>query len=186
MRSEAGTNYRVLSWNCINWFSTRDYSYLRTINLALNLGILATRAKSKSHSIHESRQPYPIIERQQPRLQPRILLRGPVVLAQVDEVVSPPVLGAVEPLIRRVRVLLAFVGDDAPAEHVVGDDEPAGAEEAVDLSRLRLGEDGGQVGRVARLLGVDEDEVIRLVGGLVLETSGDSTVISILLLIPAR
>lgn len=87
-----------------------------------------------------------------------------IVPSEIVDVARPPILGPLLLLAHDPGVLVAVVGDDAPAQDIVGDDEAAGAQQPRAAAGRRPGEDGVEVVRVAGLLGVDEDEVVRLAG----------------------
>lgn len=117
-------------------------------------------------SVNKTNQPHAVIKRHEEVLQPLAPRHEVVELTQVLNVAVRLVLAARPRLLvpRRPRVVVAVVGHEPPAEHVVRHDEPARAQQPRPSSRLRPGEYVPQVGRVARLLGVDEDEVVGLFG----------------------
>jgi hypothetical protein len=117
--------------------------------------------------IQESSQVEAIKQRQQPALQTVRLGHVIVVLPEILEIAVGLVLAPrrePRPRLDSVRVIVALVGHDGPSQDVVGHNEAAGAEDTVGRAWLRLLEDRLQVGGVARLLGIDEDEVKWLVG----------------------
>lgn len=117
-------------------------------------------------SIHKPRDRNAVKQGHQEGLQPSTLHRGLVVLPDALNIAIFRILTP-HPRLRllfRRRVVRAIIRHDGTAQHVVADDEPAGAEQAVLGAGKRLRENVGEVGRVARLLGIDEDEVVGLGG----------------------
>lgn len=105
-----------------------------------------------------------VIQRHEPRVKPWLALDCGVELTQLVDIFRAPVGRTLSLFEYDPGVGVRVICHDTPAEDVVGDDEAAGAEKAAAAGSLRGREDGGEVGRVARLLGVDEDEVVGLVG----------------------
>jgi hypothetical protein len=101
----------------------------------------------------------PIPERHEPALDAPAARDRLVELVQRGQVRVPPVMRprAALGLRRGVRVRVARVGHYAAPEDVVGHDEGAGPQQAVRGAGPRAREEGGQVARVAGLVGVDED-----------------------------
>ncbi|KAG7140518.1 hypothetical protein HYQ46_007971 [Verticillium longisporum] len=117
-----------------------------------------------NNSVDEPRQIDAVKERHQPRIEPRITMHLVIVPSEIVDIARPPILGPLLLLAHDPGVLVAVVGDDAPAQDIVGDNEAAGAQQPRAAAGRRPGEDGVEVVRVAGLLGVDEDEVVRLAG----------------------
>lgn len=117
-------------------------------------------------SVHQPRNTKPIPQRQQQRIQPRALRSRPIVRPQVLQLRGRTVLAPAElgvPLGEGVG--LAVVRHQGAAEDVVGQDEAARLQDPIGAAAgLGAGEDGVEVGWVAVLLGVDEDEIVGLGG----------------------
>lgn len=108
-------------------------------------------------SITQAHDAHAIPQRQQHRLEARLGDALVVEPAHGGDVLVPGV-----PVAGRGRRAEARVGDVPAAEDVVGDDERAGAEQALGGRGRGLGarEQHGEVVGVARLVGVEEDEVV--------------------------
>lgn len=108
-----------------------------------------------------------VVEGHEEGLEPVALDNHVVELAHALDVTILVVLGLFGPAGAGgdgVGVVVAVVGNDAPAEDIVGDYEAALAQEPAGAGALRLFEDGAQVVWVPGLLGVDEDEIIGFSG----------------------
>ncbi|CRK28373.1 hypothetical protein BN1708_004612, partial [Verticillium longisporum] len=98
-----------------------------------------------NNSVDEPRQIDAVKERHQPRIEPRIAMHLVIVPSEIVDVARPPILGPLLLLAHDPGVLVAVVGDDAPAQDIVGDDEAAGAQQPRAAAGRRPGEDGVEV-----------------------------------------
>lgn len=113
--------------------------------------------------IHQPSQVEPVPQRAQERLEAVASGGGGVELA--DGLDGPRVPGALGVEVGgAVGVVRPGVGDQPLAQRVVAGDDGAGPEEPVRGARLRHVQHLLQVRRVARLVGVDEDDVVGLAG----------------------
>ncbi|CRK29064.1 hypothetical protein BN1708_015438, partial [Verticillium longisporum] len=97
--------------------------------------------------VDKPRQIDAVKERHQPRIEPRIAMHLVIVPSEIVDVARPPILGPLLLLAHDPGVLVAVVGDDAPAQDIVGDDEAAGAQQPRAAAGRRPGEDGVEVVR---------------------------------------